>query len=430
MIEENKEKRYLFFKQNSELEILLSAAIIFAALKMDDGIAGLITGAINANVPNSSPLLIGLAVAGLYLSTIMPLSIVIHFTLRIYWLSLMGLKSAFPQENHDLSKYSDYFQKVVGRSLNLDKHIRLIDKISSSLFAFSFLSLFAFCFSFISFVLILEGIDGSGLPEIFSYGFAGFMLIYAFDFFSLGRIKRIRWKYFQYVYVPVYWTFNVLTLSFLYRGIYYTFIHSLPRYIIGILLPFYIFLALFLFNLGYTDSGFYPTDAISEEFSGNVSHPLMYDEEIVQRENVTVQNPFIPSYIIDKNHLELSIPVTYDLEDSLISACGITPFEERGLNWRNYATFSFNELTYPEAFDRSENVDKILACLQERTKVRIDSLDHKVDFILARRQQPAKTIFKTVINLSDLHEGNHTLHVQMPVSIRNSKISIPFYLSR
>lgn len=429
-MDENKSKKYLFFKQNSELEILLSAAIIFAALKMNDGIAGLITDAINANIPNDSPFLIGLAVAGLYLSTLLPLSIVIHFALRIYWLALMGLKSAFPQDVEDISRYSDYFQKIVGRSLNLDKQIKMIDKVSSSLFAFTFLSLFAFCFSFVSCVFIIEGLDKSILPEAVGYAFLVCVVLYAFDFFSLGLLKRIKWPFFKYFYAPIYWVFNILTLAFLYRGIYYTLIHSIPRYLIGIILPSYIFLALFLFNLGYTDSGLFPVRPWLSDYGGKVAHVMMYSDDFDQRENFTIQAPYIKSYIVEKNYLEVFVPVTFDLEDSLVAACDIEPFEERGLNWRNYATFSFNDIEYPEGFNLSENMTRILTCAEDHTVIAIDSVNVEANFLITRRDNPSKTLFKTVLSLDSLKNGSHLLSLQTASTWNRNVVYIPFYLAR
>ena len=91
-----KKKVYQLFKQNSELEVLISAAIVFTAFVINDIAGDWIVRALNLNIPSNSPVLFTIAIAGLYMSAILPISLISHFILRIYWLSLVGLKSVFP----------------------------------------------------------------------------------------------------------------------------------------------------------------------------------------------------------------------------------------------------------------------------------------------------------------------------------------------
>lgn len=145
-----KDEKYILFKQNSELETLVSAAIVFVVVSVNDIVIQGITLALNNNIPSNSNLIIAFAFVALYLMAMLPMSIIIHFLFRIYWLSLVGLKSVFSENTEALDQYTPYFQKRIARYQALERQIEKVDKISSSLFSFTILSLFAFCFSFIA----------------------------------------------------------------------------------------------------------------------------------------------------------------------------------------------------------------------------------------------------------------------------------------
>lgn len=110
--------------------------------------------AINNNISGTSPVLFLAVIVGLYMSTMLPISIVAHFLLHIYWLALVGLKSVYPVQEPE--KVHSKFDSVINGSLNLEKRIEKLDKLCSSIFAFAFLTLFAFCFSFISVIAVME----------------------------------------------------------------------------------------------------------------------------------------------------------------------------------------------------------------------------------------------------------------------------------
>ncbi len=416
------------FKQNSELEVLLSAAVIFAALSLNDTILGWINFAINANISGSSPFLITLAIIGLYISTLLPISIVIHFALRVYWLSLIGLKSAFLNKPKDLSEFSPYFQKLISRKINLDLQIDTIDKVSSSIFAFSFLTLFAFSFSFIA-------VFGVTFVFSFSQGLGWLLVvllsIYAFDFFSLGRLKKIKITWFQKIYTPVYWVFSVLTASFLYRGLYYNLINNVPKVIMGVALPLYMALAVFLFNSGYYPDGIYPPEFIGKNMRGEQANSNFYKDKF--DEKAIVSTPFIQSFIIpqNQNYIELSIPISTFLQDTLLQACDdIALYNDQGFHWRKYAQFDFNRLEYPEGFDYGDNARNILKCLSSVVSVSID--DRPIDlgsFRFMTLKNPSRHLFGTVIGLdSFVAGGDHVLNIKMPLTGSSNDFFIPFYL--
>ncbi len=219
----------VFFKQSSELEILISAAIVFAAVSVSDFIPGLITELLNYNFSNNSAVVVIAVLIALFISKLLPISIIIHFVLRFYWLSLLGLKSTFHQINVEKLRYAPKYLAQINRRSNLSGHVDFVDKLCSSIFAFSFLTLFVFCFATLSvsaiagaLVYLIDVIFvDSWVKGILIFLLAIFALacvITLFDFFSLGLIKRIKNKWVVRIYYPISRVMAFITLAYFYPG--------------------------------------------------------------------------------------------------------------------------------------------------------------------------------------------------------------------
>lgn len=423
-----KDEKYILFKQNSELETLVSAAIVFVVVSVNDIVIQGITLALNNNIPSNSNLIIAFAFVALYLMAMLPMSIIIHFLFRIYWLSLVGLKSVFSENTEALDQYTPYFQKRIARYQALERQIEKVDKISSSLFSFTILSLFAFCFSFIAvfgFIVLLPrlGWIGDQLTNLLLL----LGVLYAIDFLSLGRIKRIKWKYFQAFYKPVYWFFSVVTLAVLYRGIYYTLIHNVPRRIIGILIPIYAGLSILMLNLGFYTSEIYPT-RFNNDDRGQIYLQRMYADKI--NDKFHVEFPFIDSEVIgkDQNYITLRVPLTYDLEDSVLTNKEIIPYHNSGFHWRRFVNIGAFRQSFPEGFDTHENAQEILKFIQDHTILAVDTVSLSVPaFRFATLEHPERELFQTRIDISNLEKGEHILKVQLPKKRKPNTFYIPFY---
>jgi hypothetical protein len=415
------------FKQNSELEVLLSAAVIFAALSLNDTIVQWINEALNNNVASNSPILVMAAVIGLYTSTLLPISIVIHFSLRIYWLSLVGLRSVFEQSDLKKDTYYPKFQQKVSRYIDLDRQVNQIDKVSSSIFAFTFLTLFAVSFAVIAFTTLVYLLDGR--PAIFETIAVVLFFVSAIDFFTLGLFKRIKSEVFQRFYRPLYFVVSLFTLSFLYRGLYYGLIHLVSRKVLMIALPLYLGLGMLLFNLGYRSNQLSPNEFYRSGIGGEQAVRLYYAEYFTK--NSPVYFPHIEKRVVPsgQNYLQLSIPMTSGLEDSLMKACPeIQPFQKTGFHWTEYARFNFSSSN--NNFDHGENARQVLTCISDATLIQIDSLEiNPGNFVFRQRNDPNKKLIDTFLDIHELSRGDHVLRVQTPVGAGHI-FYIPFYLDR
>ena len=159
-----------------------------------------------------------------------------HLLFRSVWAAYIGLTYIYDdQTNVDKFKYAPRFKKGIVKQLNYRKQIIRLEKISSSLFALSFL-IFMNILG-ITFLVLMIGIGVylwiRFFPErtdfsIFNIILRTVMLTYLIDYLSLGLLKRI--PYLNKVYYPFYKLMSWLLLSPLYRNIYYGFIANHKRW--------------------------------------------------------------------------------------------------------------------------------------------------------------------------------------------------------
>ena len=430
-----------FFKQSSELELLISVAIVFASFAVAGLVEDMIFTMLNNNVPSNSQWLFILAVISLFTSSILPITIVIHFLFRFYWLSLVGLRTVF-NGRPEIKDFNDKFKSILKKPLNLDKQIEVVDRISSSIFAFAFMTLFAFVLSISSVLIIVfvilpaisrlfdnEIVDG--ILSLLGNLFLLICVLYMIDFFTLGWFKRIKKKWFVTIYFPIYRFMSLITFSFFYRGIYYSLVQHTSKKFVAILLPVYVFLSVFLLNAGYSSSKIY--DPLI--FSFSVGDPSFNNRFYADRfeENIQVDIPFLESYDVPagKNHIKLHIPILARVEDSLLVRCeNIVPVNKRrALNWRKYIQTDFNRPKFEPGFNHTDNAQNSIDCFKTYTTVFIDdsvAIDPKYRFM--EWLNPKKPVFVTVIGIDSLKVGEHTITFKYVVDGEDKETyRIPFW---
>ncbi len=190
-------------------------------------------------------------------------NLVIHLVLRSLWIGALGIRyisGDLEIEKLNYSKrFTNYLKKKVG---SFDNYIEQLEKLSSVIFAISFLLIFYVAGIFIllnifNYTGILNDDDNSFF-RIFLTVTQTLLIVGAaltfFDYLTQGLLKRN--CIIANLYFPFYWVFSFLTLSFLYRPLYYNLIdNKFGRRISFFLFPFY-FLVLILINTYKDDSGF------------------------------------------------------------------------------------------------------------------------------------------------------------------------------
>lgn len=155
-----------------------------------------------------------------------------HLAFRCIWVAFVGLSYAYPNgiKKQNLP-YSKIYLKHINSELDFIEIIKRLERLCSTLFALSFL-LFMIVFgvlTFIIFLTLLVLLIVTLFPDFSGFNYVDnitsiLFIVYIFDFVTLGLIRRV--PYLSKVYYPFYRLLGFLTLSFLYRDVFYHFISN------------------------------------------------------------------------------------------------------------------------------------------------------------------------------------------------------------
>lgn len=242
MVEPEEEKRSWLERvqeQSWEPEILISGIVLFALFQIPPYIK---QGADYLNTYSTTIFSNGyvdevLAAILLSANYWLILGFTTHLISRSIWVAFVGLSYVYDDgirlEN---LKYGDKYKQIIERSGNYRERIVKLEKFCSGIFAISFL-LFMCVMGVSFFLLIVGGIIAVLFeiwPEFPNYSFLidrvlfSIIGIYLIDFMSLGLFKRI--PILNKIYYPFYKVMSVLTLSPLYRSIYYGIVSNHKRW--------------------------------------------------------------------------------------------------------------------------------------------------------------------------------------------------------
>ncbi len=195
-----------------------------------------------------------------------------HIIVRGLWIGAIGLRYVSGDINFDKLNYSEVFDNFYRKNVgSFDDYIERLEKLSSVLFAFTFL-LFFFLVSLISTITfyaltsqILFNILGlesdSRMLGYVIYGlvFYGLALIVLIDFFSVGVLKKIRDKKISKLYFYIFRFYSIASLSFTYRSLLLNFLDTkYSKRFFFAAIPYAIFLLLFASLIGLNRESYFP----------------------------------------------------------------------------------------------------------------------------------------------------------------------------
>lgn len=354
---------------------------------------------------------------------IMTINLIILLLLRGFWIGIIGLSSAFPKgiRNERLG-FADRFVKLLGReSVDNEDLIVRLDKVCSSIFAATFLFFFiaisigVFIFQLQILGLLhsnsLQAVEDSNnvylVPAVLS-GIVGYTyliggLLKLIDFLTIGLFKKIRIKWFSRPYYILSQFMSYVTLSIIYRPIYYILVSNFPKKIIRIVLIVYIFIAISVYlNFGFSsDHIYYPGHYRN-------TYELSNDEyENLRLESTDViKTPIIQSDVIKDSYLRLFIPYNVNYNKLLKTSCpDLKPVMER-------FTTSFSLISTSLPVQKSD-VEASLRCFSDFYIVSIDdSVYTDLNFLFYRHTNNAEPGIITNIPIDHLNSGFHLLKVK------------------
>ncbi len=155
-----------------------------------------------------------------------------HLILRGFWIGMVCLSYVFPEgiRHEVIDTFQPIYRDKIKRLREMTDFVVFLEKACSIVFSLSFLFFLVVIGVLIVGLVIVPhsalevtlGAQVYRVLQITALIVAALGGIYFIDFFCLGAIKRIRWS--AKLYYPIYVVFSTLTLAFLYRNAYYTFI--------------------------------------------------------------------------------------------------------------------------------------------------------------------------------------------------------------
>lgn len=432
-------------RESWNLELLISGFSIFLLIQAKDTLEQSINY-INANFnfPNNlQVLVVGFLLILKLAAFILTLNLLVHILLRGFWIGAVGLRSVQEKIDFKKLKYSAFFtEKLPKKVSTLDQLLITLDNFSSVIFAFTFLVIFMFLSLFLGLSFIglfpylfelLKNNIGEGFAKVLSYPVNFFIIIlllsgfiYLVDTISLGFFKKYKWL--SKIYYPIYVLFGFVTVSFIYRGIYYSLISRFSKRRIRLFFIPYICLIFLAPFFRYDQFIFYPDDI------SDYNHLNMYYDDLRKEDN-WISHASIPAQQIDGQFFPLFI--RYDVRDNpdILAICtNYTPSKSGGIKSgiKFNKGFQFSTPNVPEA-----EPGKLLSCLSQFYKVSInDSLYSNLDFRFYTHPDHGEKGIYTMVDTKALARGKQILTIKKvklneeEALVETEYVSFPFWLER
>ena len=347
------------------------------------------------------------------------INLIIHAVLRGLWISAIGLRSVSGDIDFDRLRLSPKFDTFIrNKTGSFDSYIERLENLCSIVFAFTFLIVFVImslglwgAFFGITLQLIrkilpdtpaqIVGVVAALL--IFSTG-----VLYMIDFITLGWVKRRRW--FSKIYYPIYRFYGVITLSALYRPMYYNLIDNKLGKKAGFLLIPYILLVLWVSSLGIDSHVWFP-DAPEK----TALYKGFYDD--LRKEETLVGNASIPSRFVQNGYIELFIRYfpTEDDKTLALKCPDVKSPKKPGL--RSDIVLGFNAGGEEPDKDFPE---KSLECLSSSYEISIgDSVFTAPAFRFYNHPNKQEKGIVTTLDVQYLPRGEHQITIRKLKKYRN-----------
>ena len=364
-----------------------------------------------------------IAVLLLYILSICTLvliiNLVLHLSLRGFWIGAIGLRSVGSSIDYDKLKYTDFFTEKLRKSMvSMDDLIIRLDKVCSVIFSFTFLIIFLFLSLFL-FLLTLS-LTQLGLQflvdhapswlapvlKVFSSIIVIILLIsgfaYLIDSLSLGLLKKS--KRLRRVYYPIYLTLSTLTLSILYRTIYYNIISKFPVRYIRLILIAYLLIIFFIPFVALDDYRYFPDNETETSLMADY-----YDE--TREEGEFIGKVSMPAISVSNDLVQLFIRYNTSDNPALEVHCpDFSPAKKGGL--KHGISFSEGGMTLSSPTIDETNPEQLLGCLVDFYQVQVDNNSPEVSQALfyTHPNKGEKGIMLW-INVENLIKGPHKILV-------------------
>lgn len=410
-------------QQNSwEPEIFISGIVLFGLLQVPEYLNEFrfyfkreIFG-----ISSDIDTLVAILITGLQWLTF---GLILHLFFRGIWIGLVGLSYVFPKGiRRENLNYQNKFKHKINTIPDFTNQIIRLEKISSSIFSISYFLFMSILGGYIFFVATIaapiylffylgpydfnDAINSPALRKavnIYVMVILSLGAIHMFDFLSLGLLKQS--KYLARVYYPFHRAVSWLTLSTLYRNIYYILISNFRKWKVVVFIVCFIILTFIVatFHVNNSSVGYQLSQLEFYGISnGNVVSSSAYDNLNSGPKN---QRASIQSDIIKDDVLRLFITHYSYYDDSVKTLCDFKTLDNK---------YSMDSLK--------------LVCVSNFYKIHIgDSVYQNLTWKFHSKSNNKHRGIITYINISNLDTGLHDLHIELANWFNSNYQLIQFY---
>jgi len=342
-------------------------------------------------------------------------NLIIHLVLRSLWIGALGVRYISGEVEIEKLNYSKrftiYLNKKVG---SFDHYIEKLEKLCSIIFAISFLLIFYVAAIFIILHLVnsfelLELDSSSVLLRVLITTLQVLLITGAaltfFDYLTQGLLKKH--KLIAKLYFPFYWVFSYLSLSFLYRPLYYNLIdNTFGRRVSFLILPFYI-AVLFIVNTYKEQSSFISYGSVT---SNAIRANSRNYQDLVEKNDLFISALTIQSKVITAPYIKVKIPLSNYIEDNILEFNkSLKPYKAKG-RYKN-GLVGDNRITRSQKRKTDSLHLEFVKTFQQIFSIKIDTITCKPDFVIFNEEGSKHSIigFETYIGTNNLAEGKHIL---------------------
>lgn len=343
-------------------------------------------------------------------------NLILHVILRSLWIGALGLRYVSGEVKIDTLNYSERFTNYLNKKVgSFDQYIEKLEKLCSIVFAISFLLIFyVFATALVQYLINFIGSfkidDASVWLRILQYALVIFVLLGAvltlFDYLTLGLLKKNTWT--ARFYFPFYWVFSFLTLSFLYRPLFYNLIdNKFGRRVSILLLPFYL-TVFFVSNMYKEQSGFISFGSVK---SNTIRANSANYEDLVEKNNLYIASLTIQSKVITEPYIKVKIPLSAPVEEHILEFNeSLKKYQDKHL-YKSYLDFFGKSIESTFKGNTDSLHLEFIKTFQNNYSLKIDSIPCKPDFVITKEDNKMNLNigFETYIGTNNLAEGKHVL---------------------
>lgn len=342
---------------------------------------------------------------------VLVVNLVVHVLLRGLWISTIGLRYVSGDIDFETLDFHPKFDRFLRKKIiSFDHYIEQLEKLCSVIFSFTFLIIFISLSIgvFISFLLgsifIVEYFDQQPnsiiaivlLITLLLIVLGG--LIYLLDFLTLGWLKRR--KRLAKLYYPIYRFYSFITLSFIYRPLYYNLIDNKFGRWVGLLSIPYLIVFAMVTLLTFETHGYLPKNRKAQSIRNKY-----YDEIRPDRKADTWAS--IPSKYVKNGFIELYIPYIAKFHDLALKE--ICPDLKPATTGVSFDLF----INSRDDFRANLNADSTLTCLSALHQVYInDSLRSDATFRFYEHPKRQDLGLLTILDIDYLPRGEYQISIK------------------